>query len=76
MFTESLDRLNRLTKSVKAWPSRKGKTNLLDHLSGKPLTRAQAITAMCYSCTAGDGGICTVLGCPLYPFSQYRTTGE
>jgi len=76
MITESLDRLDRLTKSVKSWPSRRGKTNLLDHLSGKALTRAQAITAMCYSCTAGDGVTCTVPGCPLYPFSQYRTTSE
>jgi len=76
MITESLDRLERLVKSAKAWPSRRGKTNLLDHLSGKALTRSQAITAMCYSCTAGEKEICTVIGCPLLPFSQYRETDK
>lgn len=60
----------------KNWPHRKGKTELLQHLSGKKVcTRAEAMLAQCYHCCGGyeDGPYdCLCSTCPLYDYMPYR----
>ena len=55
--------------------SAKGKNELIKHLTGKRLTRGQAILAKCYDCMGGfnDGKQdCEITECSLYPFMPYR----
>ena len=55
--------------------SARGKSELINHLNGKRLTRNQAIRAMCYDCTGfyADGRLeCELSDCPLYGFMPYR----
>jgi hypothetical protein len=62
-------------EDVTTWKDYPGKKEYLAILSGKPVTMKQAITAECYSCTAGyfDGKHdCENNSCGLYPFMRYR----
>ena len=55
-----------------------GRTELLNYLSGKKLTKAQAIKAYCYDCMGfyADGRQdCEMPTCPLYPFMPFRKGG-
>lgn len=64
-----------MIKEVKTWKPYPGKKEYLLILAGKPVTMKQAITAECYSCTAGyfDGRKdCHNKTCALYPFMRYR----
>lgn len=64
-------------KDVQAWPRRAGKAELLRHLRGERLTRAEAISAKCYECIQGeDPRPCTVTGCPLTQYCQFNRNGE
>jgi len=52
----------------------KGRSELFKHLSGKRLTRGEAVLAKCYECEAyyQDGKEpCPVRSCPLWPFNAY-----
>jgi hypothetical protein len=64
-----------LINDIKTWKDYPGKKEYLAILAGKPVTMKQAITAECYSCTAGyfDGKVdCGNKSCALYPFMRYR----
>jgi hypothetical protein len=53
-----------------------GRAELIAHLSGKRLTRDQAIRAYCYDCMGyfEDGKAdCKQADCPLRPFMPYKT---
>lgn len=55
----------------------KGRTERIQYLEGKAITRHQAIKAHCYDCTGGytDGARdCGSKTCSLYPYHAYRTT--
>lgn len=72
--------LEQRIENVKEWPLRKGKGELLNHLTGnKTLTKSQAIMAKCYDCQCGyEGGEekdCKVPMCPLYDFQPYKEGG-
>lgn len=57
----------------------RGRTNFMNFLQGKALTRNQAIEAFCYTCCGyfSDGRFdCKVLTCPLYAFSPCRGAKE
>lgn len=67
-------------KNVKEWPLRKGKAELLNHLTGnKQLSKSQAIAAKCYDCQcgyeSGEEKDCKVTMCPLYDFQPYKEGG-
>ena len=52
-----------------------GQAELLKYMSGKPLTRKEAIVAKCYECNLGyvDGKVyCRVKTCPLHPYMPYN----
>ena len=52
-----------------------GKTNLINFLEGKHITRKEAISAYCYDCQGycEDGRVeCEQLQCPLYSYSQFN----
>lgn len=73
---EQLQKNQELQKDVSQnWPLRKGKNELLAHLSGQELGRKDAMVAYCYECSGGyeDGPYdCGVSTCALYPFHPYR----
>lgn len=51
-----------------------GRRELVSYLEGKPITRVQAIKALCYECMGyySDGREdCGCTECPLYPFTPY-----
>lgn len=53
-----------------------GKTHLLRHLQGEPLTMKQGILAGCCACCGyyADGRKdCHITECPLYPWMPYKT---
>ncbi len=57
----------------------KGKTELLKHLSGKCLSRKEAILAHCYSCRGfyvESKSDCQSPHCSLYSFMPYRETAK
>lgn len=57
------------------WARQRGARELAAYRSGKTITRAEAMRAMCYSClgNAADGAIdCEIPDCPLYPWHPYR----
>ena len=57
------------------WPRHRGGKELKGYLSGKSLTRNQAIQAKCYDCMGryDDGAEdCQIKECPLYSFMPYR----
>lgn len=67
------DKANQARRRVQAWPRRAGKSDLLKHLNGEQLTRAQAIRAKCYECVGGeDIQPCDVTACPLTSFCQWN----
>lgn len=59
---------------VKAAKSFRGRKELMAFLSGKKITRTQAMTAYCYDCMGyyADGvGDCGCTLCPMHPFMPY-----
>lgn len=55
-----------LITNVKKWARHAGKNDYMNYLSGKPLTRHQAIKAKCYECVQGaDVSECMIARCPL-----------
>lgn len=61
-----------LLLSVRCGTGRRGKSDLIKYLTGKTLTRAQAIRAKCYDCNGmGDSNECDIDACSLFPFSPY-----
>jgi hypothetical protein len=66
---------SQLIDALKAAPTSGGKTNLLKHYNGDPLTHKQAIIAKCADCMGFyiDGRCdCGMSSCPLYGFQPYR----
>ena len=62
-----------LLASAKSGKVRRGKKELIKHLSGGKLTWGQAMKAKCYDCDGmGDTGECDLVDCPLYRYSPYR----
>lgn len=67
------DRLKERLEMVKTCKVESGKNDLVNHLSGKRITRNQAIKAKRYDCNGyGEDDTCNITTCPLYPFSPYR----
>jgi hypothetical protein len=68
-------------KEIAGWKNaknRRGKRELLKHLSGGNLTPRQAITAGCYDCMGGYEQVdldCKIPSCPRYQFMPYRAGG-
>ena len=61
-------------KNVKSWPGHRGRQELIDHLEGKMISRAEAMLAFCYGCGAGytDGAKdCELYQCPMYHYMPY-----
>jgi len=61
-------------ENVKSWPAHRGKTELVSHLEGANLSRAESQLAFCYSCGAGytDGAKdCEMFQCPMYGYMPY-----
>ena len=61
--------------AVTAAPSSTGRTQMLRHLKGEELTKAQAISAWCFECMGRfvDGKKdCQSCTCPLHPFMAYN----
>jgi hypothetical protein len=70
---------SRRTDNVSKFPASSGKTKMLKYLSGRRLTRGEAIVAKCFECMNGyiDGRIdCEIYDCPLYPFMSYRNSKD
>ena len=68
-----MERMAERLELVKKCKVKAGKNDLIKHLSGKRLTRNQAIKAKCYDCNGyGESDECSIITCPLYPFSPYR----
>ncbi len=62
-----------MLKSAKEGKQRAGKTNLINYLNGKRLTRSQAIKAKCYDCNGmGESNECNIDTCSLFSYSPYR----
>lgn len=56
-------------------PLARGRKELVNHLSGKKITRSQSMAAKCYDCMGHykDGKIdCRMNHCPLYPWMPFR----
>jgi hypothetical protein len=63
-------------ENVKTWAAHRGKNELIRHLEGESISRAEAMLAKCYDCCAGysDGGKdCEVPHCPIYGYMPYNT---
>lgn len=72
---EILDR--DLYRSAKTGRKKAGQKALLDHLSGKKITKRQAISAKCYDCNGmGEQDDCDIVTCPLYGYSPMVTRRE
>jgi hypothetical protein len=68
MNTDSIDAVKRAGKF-------RGKKEMLACLQGRPLSRAQAMAAMCFDCMGYfDNGAedCEVQDCPLYGYMPYK----
>ena len=81
MLKHRKDALKKLEQDVThTWPLRKGKNEFLDHIRRQiigdktPITRGQAMLAMCYHCTGGFEikEDCKSYCCPLYMYQPYR----
>jgi hypothetical protein len=62
-------------ESIYDAPTSSGKTFMIKHLDGKPLTARQAILAKCAECSGMyvDGReACEIPDCPLWPFMPYN----
>jgi len=62
-------------ETVELAPLARGKKELLKYLSGKRLTRGEALLANCYECMGYyiDGKAdCKIYDCPLYQYMPYR----
>lgn len=66
----------RMIRDVETWPLRKGKRDLLKHLKGEKISRAEAVRAKCYECLGGEGGPCSVTTCALNGWSQYSKSKD
>lgn len=65
-----------LLESAKSGKKRRGKRDLITHLTGKKLTWGQAIQAKCYDCNGmGEQIDCDNLECPLLPYAKCRKKG-
>ena len=63
-----------LLASAKTGPRRAGRKELIAYLEGGKISRPGAVKAKCYDCNGmGESGECDSEGCPLYPFSPYKT---
>ncbi len=63
----------------KHWKKAKGRSELLRHLQGGKITRAEAIFAKCYDCMGNyaDGLMdCEIDYCALYPYFPYKEKKE
>ena len=61
-----------LLVSARSGKARAGKRELIKHIEGGRLTRAQAVKANCYQCLGmGDSGHCDQQTCALLPFSPF-----
>ena len=57
---------------AKSGRSKAGKSELIKYLSGKRITRQQAIKAKCYDCDGyGESGECELNHCSLFQYSPY-----
>lgn len=64
-------------ESIQKSPKCSGKTELLNHMDGKLISRAQAMKAKCFECCNGfiDGRVdCGICDCPLYAWMPYRVS--
>ena len=64
-----------LANGLKTAPASAGKTMLIAHMEGKPITLKSAVTAKCCECNGyyNDGRIdCKMPDCPLYPWMPYQ----
>lgn len=62
-------------KAAEKAPASGGKSQLIKHLKGEPLTRTQAMKAYCCFCMGyyADGKTdCQTPHCPMYPYMPYR----
>ena len=58
--------------TVKAFGiSARGRSEMLKYLSGKKITRQQAINAQCYECNGYQRQDCMARECVLWPYSPY-----
>ena len=61
-----------MLQSARNGKQRAGKTNLINYLMGKRITRGQAIRAKCYDCNGmGKSNECDIKECSLFPYSPY-----
>ena len=59
-------------KSALSGVLRKGKNQLIKHLKGEKVSRANAVYAKCYDCNGlGEQDECDDKGCALWPYSQF-----
>ncbi len=66
-----------ILRNVKRWARKPGKADLLRHLRGERLTRAEAIKAKCYECIEGeDIRPCLVSGCSLTQYCQWNLSEQ
>ena len=59
--------------------ARVGRSEYLHYLSGKRITRGDAIKAKCYDCMGyyvNGAADCEITDCPLYPWMPYRRGGS
>ena len=62
-----------MLESARRGKSRAGKNALIKYLTGKRLTRSQAIKAHCFDCDGmGETGKCDIAECSLFPYSSYK----
>ena len=62
-----------MLESARRGKGRAGKKDLINYLSGKRLTRSQAIKAHCFDCDGmGETGKCDIDTCSLFPYSQFK----
>jgi hypothetical protein len=68
--------LDNLLASARSGKRKKGKSELIKHLTGGRLTRNQAIKAKCYDYNGmGESDECDLKGCSLLPYSPFRISG-
>lgn len=62
-----------IIRNAKKLPRKAGKAEYIKSLKGDPLTRGEAIRAMCFICVGGEPAeSCTAVTCPLLPFCQWN----
>lgn len=60
-------------EAVNSWAGHRGKAELIRHLEGETLSRAESQLAFCFGCMAGysDEKDCELYQCPMYPYQPY-----